>query len=418
MYIAIIGGGIGGLTLALQLHARKMPVTIRIYEAVEEMKPLGVGINLFPHAMQQLVQLGLLEAVRAVAVEVKEFAYFTHHGQFILSEPSGLHAGYDIPHFSIHRGDLHMVLYNAVRERLGPEAVALDHRCTGVTQKGDRVTAHFTDRNGNNRAAAEADIVIACDGIHSNIRKQFYPDEGPPVFHGINLWRGVTRAKPFLTGASVTRIGGLHTTSKLLFYAIRNNIDDEGNQLINWTAEVISDDNHTVDWNKEGRLQDFYPIYKDWSFDWLDAAWMLRNADIILSLPMTDRDPVDRWTFGRTTLLGDAAHPMYPRGGNGGAQAILDGALLADLLARGGDVEAALREYESIRIPATAKVVLENRTAPPDLIIDTVERLSGGERFEQLSDIISEDELRKISANYQKVAGWDKDSVARAGKGQ
>ncbi len=413
MDIAIIGGGIGGLTLALQLHARKIPATIRVYEAVEEMKPLGVGINLFPHAMQQLVKLDLLEAVRAVAVEAREFAYFTHHGQFILSEASGLRAGYDIPHFSIHRGDLHMVLYEAVCERLGRNAVSISHRCTGTSQSGNRVSAHFVDANGANLPSQEADVVVACDGIHSALRQQFYPDEGPPVFHGINLWRGVTRAKPFLSGASVTRIGGLKTTSKLLFYPIRNNIDEEGNQLINWTAEVYSDDEHTVDWNKEGKLEDFYPIYKDWSFDWLDAAWMLRNADIILSLPMTDRNPVDQWSFGRVTLMGDAAHPMYPRGGNGGAQAILDSAQLADLLAQNSDVESALKEYERIRIPLTSRVVLENRTAPPDLIIDTVEELSGGKRFDRLEDIISVDELRKISANYQRLAGWDKESVAR-----
>lgn len=416
MDINIIGGGIGGLTLALQLHARKIPGAIKIFEAVEEIKPIGVGINLFPHAMQQLVKLGLLDAVRAVAVEVKEFAYFTHHGQFILSEPSGLHAGYDIPHFSIHRGDLHMVLYNAVLERLGPGAVTTGHRCTGVTQSGNRATAHFVDARGANLPSQDADIIVACDGIHSPIRQQFYPDEGPPVFHGINLWRGVTRAKPFLTGASVTRIGGLNTTSKLLFYAIRNNIDDDGNQLINWTAEVISDDEHTVDWNKQGRLEDFYPIYKDWTFDWLDAPAILRNADIILSLPMTDRDPVDQWTFDRVTLMGDAAHPMYPRGGNGGAQAILDGALLADLLEQGGDPLAALIEYEKVRIPLTSAIVLQNRTAPPDLIIDTVEELSGGKRFDKLEDIISEDELRKISSNYQKLAGWDKQSVARSAR--
>jgi 2-polyprenyl-6-methoxyphenol hydroxylase-like FAD-dependent oxidoreductase len=225
--ILIIGGGIGGLTLALKLHAARIPVRIRICEATPIMKPLGVGINLLPHAMRELTVLGLQNAIRQVAVEPEEFAYFTHNGQFILSEPCGLRAGYDVPHFSIHRGDLHMVLYEAVQERLGPECVLLDHRCVNVTQDEQHATGSFVDSKGAALPPQKADIIIACDGIHSAVRKQFYPGEGAPVFHGINLWRGVTRAKPFLNGGSITRIGGLFTTNKLLFYPIRNNIDDQ-----------------------------------------------------------------------------------------------------------------------------------------------------------------------------------------------
>ncbi|HUZ75722.1 MAG TPA: flavin-dependent oxidoreductase [Stellaceae bacterium] len=413
MDILIVGGGIGGLTLALNLHACKMPWRIRVCEAVPAFRPLGVGINLLPHAMREMTRLGLKEAIRRVAVEPQEFAYFTHHGQFILSEPCGLRAGYDVPHFSIHRGDLHAVLHDAFVERLGRDKLFLDHRCVGVAQSADRATAHFVDHDGNGLPPHDADIVIACDGIHSAIRKQFYPDEGLPVFHGINLWRGVTRAPPFLTGGSITRIGGLFTTNKLLFYPIRNDIDEHGNQLINWSVEVVTDTHDAVDWHKSGRLEDFFPIFKDWRFDWLDAAGLLQSADFILTYPMVDRDPIGQWTFGRVTLLGDAAHPMYPRGGNGGAQAIIDATTITELLRSGDDPVSALKTYEARRIAPTGRIVLENRTAPPDLIIDTVERLTGGKRFERLEDVISADELKAISDNYKRVAGWDVASVGR-----
>jgi 2-polyprenyl-6-methoxyphenol hydroxylase-like FAD-dependent oxidoreductase len=411
--ILIIGGGIGGLTLALKLHAARIPVRIRICEATPIMKPLGVGINLLPHAMRELTVLGLQNAIRQVAVEPEEFAYFTHNGQFILSEPCGLRAGYDVPHFSIHRGDLHMVLYEAVQERLGPECVLLDHRCVNVTQDEQHATGSFVDSKGAALPPQKADIIIACDGIHSAVRKQFYPGEGAPVFHGINLWRGVTRAKPFLNGGSITRIGGLFTTNKLLFYPIRNNIDDQGNQLINWTVEVVTEIEDAVDWTKPGQLEDFYHLFKDWNFDWLDAAAMLRNADFILTLPMTDRDPIKQWSFGRITLMGDAAHPMYPRGGNGGAQAIIDASTITTLLQSGRDPVGLLKEYEENRIPPTSRIVLENRTAPPDLIIDTVEHLTGRKRFDKLEDVISVNELLEISRSYQRLAGWDVASVAR-----
>jgi 5-methylphenazine-1-carboxylate 1-monooxygenase len=413
MDIAIVGGGIGGLTLALALHKENVPAKIRIYEAAPEFKPLGVGINLMPHAMKVLTELGTLDALAKVGVEPKEFMFFTHHGQFVYREPTGYAAGFKYPHYSFHRADLHQVLYEAVIERLGRDVILMNHRCVRSEEGGDRVTLHFVDANGKEQKSHQADIAIGCDGIHSALRKQFYPNEGPPVFHGINIWRGVTRAKPFLTGGSVTRVGGLYTTSKLGIYPIRNNIDDEGNQLINWFAEVVTDVQYPVDWHKAGRMEDFYPIYKDWSFDWLDCAALIRNSDFILTYPMVDRDPVTRWTFGRVTLLGDAAHPMYPRGGNGGAQSIIDAVTLAELLKNTKDPVEALKTYDTTRIPTTSQIVMKSRTAPPDLIIDTVEKHTGGKRFENLDDIISQDELREIAQGYYRTAGQDLDTVGR-----
>ena len=413
MEILIVGGGIGGLSLALALDHAKLGAGVKVCEAATSFLPLGVGINLLPHAMNALTTLGVADALAKVAVEPKEFAYFTHHGQHVLSEPCGLNGGYAMRHLSAHRGDLHSVLHDAVCERLRCDAVVLDHRCVGVDQDADGAVAHFVDHEGRRLPDRRADIIVACDGIHSAVRKQFYPAEGAPAFHGINMWRGVTRAKPFLTGASVTRIGGLFTTNKLLFYPIRNDIDGEGTQLVNWSVEVVTDQHEPADWHRRGRLEDFYPIFHDWSFDWLDAAAMLRNAEFILTYPMVDRDPVDRFAFGRIALLGDAAHPMYPRGGNGGAQAILDAMTIARLLKAGGDPVAALKAYEAERVGPTMRIVLENRTRPPDLIIDTVERLTSGKRFERLDDVISREELQAISDSYKKVAGWDVAAVAR-----
>jgi 5-methylphenazine-1-carboxylate 1-monooxygenase len=410
MEILIIGGGIGGLTLALTLHATGAARRIRVLEAAPEIRPLGVGINLGPHAVKELSALGLEEALSLRACQPQDYAFFTRHGQLVYREPWGRAAGHQWPHFSIHRADLHAVLLAAVLERLGADSFVTGHRCVGVEQHAHRVTARFVAPDGTALPPHEGDALIACDGIHSAVRAQFYPGEGPFVYRGTNLWRGVTRQPPYLTGRSIARIGARHAT--MIIYPIRDAIDAAGNQLVNWVAEIEREVAVPVDWNKPGRLEDFYPVYQDWTFDWLDVARMIRNADQILSYPMVDRDPLERWTFGRVTLLGDAAHPMYPQGGNGGAQAIIDAATLARLLASETDTVAALKAYEAARLPATSRIVLQNRTAPPNVIVDTVEQRTGGRRFERLDDIISQDELKAIFERYQKVAGYHVNQVS------
>jgi 2-polyprenyl-6-methoxyphenol hydroxylase-like FAD-dependent oxidoreductase len=407
MEVTIVGGGIGGLTLALMLH--EAGIASRVYEAAPELKALGVGVNLLPHATRELCRLGLEQPLAAVAITTRESGFYNRFGQYIYSEPTGRHAGYDWPQFSIHRGDLHQVLLDAFRQRVGADRLHLGWRCTGFAQDNDGVDLSFAGQ-----PPVRAEIAVSCEGIHSTIRKQLYPDEGPPRYSGINMWRGVTRAKPFLTGASMVRIGWLKP-AKVLVYPIRDSINAEGRQLINWVVDIETPEYKPQrDWNRRGRLEDFMHAVRDWHFDWLDVPALLEAADMILEYPMVDQDPLERWTFGRLTLLGDAAHPMYPRGANGAAQSILDCRTLADCLKNERDPQAALGQYERARLPATAKVVLTNRQNPPDAILREVFLRTGDRPFRSIGDVISREELAGMSESYHRISGSDQASVRRA----
>ena len=403
MDVAIIGGGICGLSLALNLKERG--IACRVYERAPEIKELGVGITLLPHAMREFSALGLGDELLKTGIENRESRFYNRFGQLIYKESRGKLAGYQYPEVCIHRGRLHMILYKAARDRLGADAIRTDHECTGVEQDERGAIVHFKARE-----SIRADVVVDCEGINSAIRKQFYPDD-KVAFAGINTWRGITRRKPILDGRTYMRVGSI-LTGKIVIYPIIDDIDGEGRQLINWMAEIKRDTFAQNDWNKPGRLDDFFPLYESWRFDWLDVAQLIRDADQILEYPMVDKDPIDTWTYGRVTLAGDAAHPMYPRGSNGAAQAAIDARTLADLLAKNPDPRAALKEYETARASAAAKVVRTNREHPPDFINIKVEELVGDRPFDDLDKYITQEELRALSENYKRIAGFALSDVA------
>lgn len=400
----IIGAGIGGLAAALSLHA--VGIRSRIYESVSEIRPLGVGINVLPHATKELEDLGLLPALEAAGVITREVVYATRRGDVIWSEPRGRYAGYRWPQVSIHRGTLQMLLYEAVCERLGPDAVKADHQTVDVTQQDGRATVHFRRRSdGGPLPPATGDIAIAADGIHSSIRAKFYPNEGPPKWGGMTLWRGTTVAKPYLSGASMVISG--NAKSKFVCYPIRNL--EDGRRLINWIADLAtkeSDFSTVADWNRKGSREAFLPSYASWSSKVLDIPALVNAAEAIYEYPMSDRDPVPAWTFGRVTLLGDAAHAMYPIGSNGAAQAILDARTLAYELAMQPTPEAALAAYEAKRRPAMEKLLLAHRAEGADIILDMLEeRAPHG--YDDLEKVLPYAEREEVALRYKKMAGFD-----------
>ncbi|MEV5739596.1 flavin-dependent oxidoreductase [Microbispora rosea] len=404
--ILIVGAGIAGLVLALELH--DAGIGCRVYEAVPDLGALGVGINLLPHSTRVLHRLGLGDALAEAGVVTRESVFFNRFGQLIYREPSGLYAGYEHPQYSIHRGDLQAVLLAAVRERIGEDAVVLGHRCAGAEQDENGVTVRFTGPGGDPLPSVRARVLVGCDGIHSALRKQLHPDEGTPRYSGINMWRGVTKGRPFLSGASMVRAGWIDR-GKLVAYPIRNLPD--GDQLINWVVEIQTPRHLQRDWNRRGHLEDFIGPFEDWHFDWLDVPAMMRASETILEYPMVDQDPLDHWSVGRITLLGDAAHPMVPRGSNGAGQAILDAQALRNHLSGTPDPVAALRAYEAERLPATGQVVLANRSMPPDVIIREVWQRTGDRPFESIDDVIKVEELAAISQRYKEIAGYSAEAL-------
>lgn len=418
MRVIVAGGGIGGLTAAMALHAQG--IEVQVYESVVELAPLGVGINLLPHAMAHLQRLDLMELVLPLGVQTAELCFFNRHGQLIWREPRGIAAGYPIPQLSVHRGHLHMALLEEARRRLGDAAVLNAHAVQSFSEdERGRVTVRLLDRISDRIITDTADVLVAADGIHSTIRQILYPDQGPPLWKGLIMWRATSRWKPFLTGRSMFMAG--HPPRKFVAYPL-SEVGDDGLQTINWVAELDRSAFgmlHREDWNRRGNFDDFMPQFEDWVFDWLDIPSMCRAADSVFEFPMVDRDPLDRWTFGRVTLLGDAAHPMYPIGSNGASQAIIDGLVLADALAdtvaEGIPVESGLARYEEQRRPRTSQIVLSNRQNGPERVMDMAEKRAPN-GFTDVRDVFAPGELEEISAQYKQVAGFDLASILSGGR--
>ena len=402
MNIAIVGGGIAGLSFALGLHKRG--IDCDVFESVTDIKEIGVGITLLPHGMRELAELGLQDALEAVGIENLESVFYTQHGQYVYREARGRHAGYALPEIGIHRGKLHRILFDAAVSRLGADKVHTGMRCTGFSQNADGVQIDFSNAHTGQPVSVKAQIAVACDGVNSVIRKQMHPQDAL-CFAGINTWRGVTVHPPILTGKSYLRIGTVEV-GKMVIYPIIDNVDGKGNQLINWVAELQKPNAAMNDWNRPGDPAVCAEIFKDWKFDFLNVPELILKAEKVFEYPMVDKDALPFWTQGRVTLMGDAAHPMYPRGSNGSAQALIDARTLAEQLSQHSNPQEALKAYEALRLAPTAKVVETNRNVPPDFIIMKAQELSGGKPFRHIDDLISQDELRQISDNYKTVAGF------------
>ena len=400
--ILIVGAGIGGLATALAAHAAGHRVTIA--EAAREIRALGVGINLLPHAVAVLDKLGLLPALRATGIETEAVLFANRFGQTIHRDPRGIGAGASHPQISIHRGELHRILLDAVMDRLGADVLLTGHRLLEISNGA----AHF-DVNGTARSLS-AELIIAADGIHSAARRQFVPEEGPPRWNGVMMWRGTTVGRPFLDGRTMVQAGT--SAAKFVVYAISPSHGARREALINWIADIRIkpriDGTYEAparqDWMKPGRIEDLLAVFGSWRFDWLDVPGVILAADQILEWPMVDRDPLPGWSFGNATLLGDAAHPMYPIGSNGATQAILDAEALVGALAATPSLTAALSAYEEVRRPMTRDIVTLNRQLGLDAVLDLVdERAPQG--FTRIEDVLDPTEIAAGLARYKNVAG-------------
>ncbi len=405
--ILIAGAGIGGLAAALSLH--EMGFAVRVFEAVPEIKPLGVGINVLPHAVRELDEMGLRPAIEHAGIACRELSYYTKRGERIWGEPRGMAAGYRWPQISVHRGVLQLVLLEAARERIGDDRLHLGHQLVGFdAEPGRGVRVSCVDRaTGAPLARVEGRLLVAADGIHSTVRRVFHPDEGPPRWNGAVMWRGVAEVERVLDGQTMIMAG--HTRKKFVCYPISNQASRPGAQMINFVAELRFDATELTereDWSRPGRLEDFLPAFADWRFDWLDVPALIRAAPEVWVYPMIDRDPLPRWTHGPVTLLGDAAHPMYPIGSNGASQAILDARVLTGCLRHHrSDLERGLARYDEIRREATTAIVLSNRAQGPEVAMQLVEdRAPDG--FARLDDVVSRGELQAIADKYKRLAGF------------
>jgi 5-methylphenazine-1-carboxylate 1-monooxygenase len=403
LQVIVVGGGIGGLSLALSLH--QAGITVRVYESVRDPLPLGVGINLQPTAVRELTELGLADALARIGIATQRLSYYNKFGQLIWSEPRGLSAGYKWPQYSMHRGQLQMLLLRAVRERIGSGNVHSGLRLISFAQKPDGVSATF---NGGGSAASvtdEADILVGADGIHSTVRRQLYPDEGEPRFARQVLWRGVTDAEPFLGGATMIIAG--HFDQRIVVYPMGRGAQ-ANHSLTNWVCQMAVPDRvlPREDWNRRTDKAPLLAAFAAWRWPWLDMPGLIRNTPDVYEFPLVDRDPVQAWSFGRVTLIGDAAHPMHPTGSQAGSQAIVDARALTAALLATADPMQALARYDAERRPAMNEVTLRNRRFGPEAAMQLAEERAP-DGFDRIEDVVSRQELEAVVVSFSSAAGLD-----------
>lgn len=412
MKVIIAGAGIGGLSLALMLHQRG--IDCDVYESVPQLKPLGVGINLLPHASAEMAALGMLDTLEQHAIATSALHYYNQFGQTIWMEPRGRLAGYPVPQLSIHRGTLQVCLAEAFQQRAGSHRLHLGMRLQSVQQKENGVEILFFDQATGQTITRQADCVVGADGIHSALRQQFYPANDPFRYSGRFLWRAVSYGKPYLDGKTMFMAG--HQDKKFVAYPIVDENCPEHLVAINWIAELSLPEWEitSTDWNREVNRDVFEGEFSDWRWDWIDIPRLIQSAERIYEFPLIDKDPLPRWSFGSATLLGDAAHPLYPIGSNGSAQAILDARCLADYLQNCdssiGGIQLALKEYEADRLPATTGIILRNRLNGPEQVMQIAhERAPQG--FSHIHDVMTPSELESVATRYKRVAGFDSQTV-------
>ena len=401
--VLIAGGGIGGMALALTLQQIGVPCIV--FEAVPELKPLGVGINLQPNAVRELYDLGLgAELLDTIGIQAREWALVGRNGNDVYAEPRGLRAGYRWPQYSVHRGQLQMLLYRTVQERLGPGAVRLGHRITGYRQTADGVSALVQTRDGATHEVSGR-LLVAADGLHSAVRAQMHPQQPPIHWGGAIMWRGTTPGVPIRTGASFVGLGSAR--HRVVLYPISQPDATTGLSTINWIAEITVDNSGgwtQGDWNRRVALDEFAHHFDGWNYGWLDVPAMLRGANETFEYPMIDRDPVPTWVDGRVALLGDAAHVMYPTGSNGASQAIVDARVLGASLLAHGVSAAALRAYDQKLCADISALVLRNRGAGPFGLLNLLDERCGGV-FDDIDSVIPAAEREAFMARYKAAAG-------------
>lgn len=415
MKAIVVGAGIGGLTAALALH--QIGYRVRVYESVRDIRPLGVGINVLPNAMRVFEALGLMEGMCQSGIHTRDLQYFNRYGQRFLREPRGIGAGYRIPQISIHRGEAQMILLRTVQERIGADAVVMGHHFADFENLAEgKVRAVFKDRNGGEREVADiADILVGADGIRSAVRAKLYPDEGPAKWNGLLAFRGATESAQFLSGTSMIMAGNPKQRFFMAYPMSKPHLD-RGRSWTNWAVVVPSPDPEqgfrTEDWNRVAKLEDFLPLYEGWKFDWLDVPALIRGAPEVYEFPFIDRDPLPRWSFGRVTLLGDAAHPMHPWGSSGATLSIVDAYELAHALSQDDDIGRAFERYEAVQRTVTTRTINDNRRCGPVDFMEIVEQRAP-EGFADIDRVIPPQELSDLVMRYKQVAAFDRESVNR-----